>query len=86
MLLFASVAVALLVFAPSALAATHNGQGIYGNTNDKVITNAMFIIIGSLVAIMVVFSLIQNWLDHRKHARMDAAKKRESAVEWKGGW
>ena len=46
----------------------------------------MFIIMGLIVVIIVVFSLLQAWLDHRKHARQDAAKRRESAVEWKGGW
>jgi hypothetical protein len=33
-----------------------------------------------------VFSLLQAFLEHRKHAREDAAKARKSAVEWKGGW
>ncbi len=81
-----SFATALLVLAPSALAVTHGGQGIYGPTNDKTITLTMFIIMGLIVLIIVTFSLLQSWLDHRKHARQDAAKRRESAVEWKGGW
>ena len=86
-LLLLSVAlVALFVFAPSALAITHDGEGIYGPTNDKQITDAMFILIAFFPTVIVVFSLIQAWLEHRKHARMDAAKRRESAVEWKGGW
>ena len=42
--------------------------------------------IGLFPVLIIVFSLIQSWLDHRKHARQDAAKRRESAVEWKGGW
>jgi hypothetical protein len=81
-----SVVASMLAFAPSALAVTHGGQGIYGPTNDKEITDTMFILIGFFPTIIVVFSLIQAWLDHRKHARMDAAKRRETAVEWKGGW
>ena len=86
-LLLLSVAlVALLIFAPSALAVTHDGVGIYGPTNDKQVTDAMFIVIAFFPTVIVVFSLIQAWLDHRKHARLDAAKRRESAVEWKGGW
>jgi uncharacterized membrane protein YdjX (TVP38/TMEM64 family) len=81
-----SFVAALLAFAPSAFATTYGGQGIYGSTNDKDITLAMFIIMGLIVVIIVVFSLLQLWLDRRKHARQDAAKRRESAVEWKGGW
>jgi uncharacterized membrane protein YdjX (TVP38/TMEM64 family) len=81
-----SFVTALLALAPSAFATTYGGQGIYGPTNDKDITLTMFIIMGLIVVIIVVFSLLQAWLDHRKHARQDAAKRRESAVEWKGGW
>jgi hypothetical protein len=36
--------------------------------------------------VIVVFSLIQGWLDHRKHARMDAAKRRAVSADWRGGW
>jgi hypothetical protein len=46
----------------------------------------MFVCIGFFVVIIIVFSLIQGRLEHRKHARLDAAKRRASAVEWKGGW
>ena len=78
--------VALLVFAPSALALTHSGQGLYGETDDVVITNTMFIVIAFFPTIIVVFSLVQGWLDHRKHARMDAAKRRAASADWRGGW
>lgn len=86
LLLLSIALVGLFVLAPSALAVTHDGEGIYGATNDKHITDAMFILIAFFPTVIVVFSLIQAWLDHRKHARLDAAKRRESAVEWKGGW
>ncbi len=46
----------------------------------------MFILIGFFPVLIIVFSLIQAWLDHRKHARQDAAKNRASSAEWKGGW
>lgn len=81
-----SVIVAALALAPSAFATTHGGQGLFGGTDDKQITNTMFILIGLFPVIIIVFSLIQAWLDHRKHARQDAAKHRASAAEWKGGW
>jgi hypothetical protein len=81
-----SFVAALLAIAPSAFAVTHGGQGIFGPTDDSQITNTMFIIMGLILVIIVVFSVLQAWLDHRKHARQDAAKHRESAAEWKGGW
>lgn len=77
---------AVLATAPTALATTHGGEGIWGPTSDKTITYTMFIIIGLFPVLIIVFSLIQGWLDHRKHARMDAAKRRASSAEWKGGW
>ena len=77
---------AMLVAAPCALAVTHGGQGVWGPTSDKTITYAMFILIGLFPVIIIVFSLIQGWLEHRKHARIDAATRRASSEQWKGGW
>jgi len=85
-LFFVSTIFSALALAPSALAHTYGGEGIWGPTNDKTITMAMFICIALFPTIIVVFSLIQAYLDHRKHARYDAAKARESSAEWKGGW
>jgi heme/copper-type cytochrome/quinol oxidase subunit 2 len=77
----------LLVFAPGALAHSDSGgQGWYGETNDTVITNAMFITILFFPVVITVFSLIQWRLDKRKHARMDAAKRRAASADWRGGW
>jgi peptidoglycan biosynthesis protein MviN/MurJ (putative lipid II flippase) len=87
LLLALSTAVtALLVGAPSAFATTHNGVGIVGETDDKQVSLAMFAVMAFFVIVIVVFSLLQAWLEHRKHARMEAAQHQESAVEWKGGW
>lgn len=80
------VAGSMLATAPSALALTHSGQGIWGASSDKVVTYAMFILIGLFPLIIIVFSLIQGYLEHRKHARVDAAKRRANSAEWKGGW
>ena len=80
------VVAAMLVASPSALATSHGGQGIWGPTSDQTITYAMFILIGLFPVLIIVFSLLQSWLDHRKHARVDAAKRRASSEEWKGGW
>jgi hypothetical protein len=81
-----TVLLGLLVFVPGALAITHAGQGLYGETNDVVITNAMFGLIVLFPVLIVVFSLLQGWLDHRKHERIDAAKRRAASVDWRGGW
>ncbi|HUA50422.1 MAG TPA: hypothetical protein VMA77_34645 [Solirubrobacteraceae bacterium] len=82
----ATVSVALLTLAPSALAVSHGGEGWYGETNDVNITNAMFLTIIFFPTVIIIFSLIQWRLDKRKHARMDAAKRREANVDWRGGW
>jgi fatty acid desaturase len=77
---------ALLAAAPAALAHAGGGQGWYGQTNDSNITNAMFLVIIFFPTVIVLFSLIQWRLDKRKHARMDAAKRRAASADWRGGW
>ena len=81
-----SIVASMLAFAPSALAVSHGGQGIWGSTTSLTITYAMFIVMGLFIVVMIVFSLLQSRLEHRKHARMDAAKRRDSSAQWKGGW
>ena len=81
-------AVIVLTTAPAALATgvSHGGEGWYGETNDTVITNAMFLTIIFFPTIIIIFSLIQWRLDKRKHARMRAAKRRAANADWRGGW
>ena len=81
-----TVMVIALTFAAPALATSHSGEGWYGETNDVVITNAMFLTIIFFPTVIIVFSLIQWWLDKRKHARMRAAKRRAASADWRGGW
>ena len=81
-----TVAVTMLAFAAPALATSHSGEGWYGETNDVVVTNAMFLTIIFFPTVIVIFSLIQWRLDKRKHARMDAAKRRAANADWRGGW
>ena len=85
-MLLSTVVLGVLVFVPNALAITHGGQGLYGETNDVTITNAMFGLIILFPTLIVIFSLIQGWLEHRKHERVDAAKRRAASVDWRGGW
>jgi hypothetical protein len=81
---FTAFSVTLLIAAPAALA--NSGQGWYGETNDKTITNAMFITIAFFPVLITILSLIQWGLDRRKHARMDAKKRRAASADWRGGW
>jgi hypothetical protein len=78
--------VALLVFAPDALARGYAGEGWYGETTDKTITYAMYLVIIFFPTIIVIFSVIQWRLDRRKHARIDAARRRAASIDWRGGW
>ena len=80
-------AVTMLTVAPAAWAGeSGGGQGWYGETTDKVITNWMFGVIAFFPTVILIFSLIQWRLEKRKHARMDAAKRRAANVDWRGGW
>jgi hypothetical protein len=74
------------VLTSTAVARAFAGEGFYGETSDKTITYAMYCVIAFFPTIIVLFSLIQWRLDKRKHARMDAAKRREANLDWRGGW
>ncbi len=89
----ARIMTALLVFsvtflsiAPAALATAADGEGWYGETTDVVITNAMFGVILFFPAVILLLSLIQWRLEKRKHARMDAVKRRAASADPRGGW
>ena len=81
---FSAVVVVLLVAAPSALA--NAGQGWYGESDDKAVTNVMFLTIAFFPVLITVLSLIQWRLEKRKHARMVAQKRRAANADWRGGW
>ena len=75
----------LLAAAPAAFAQDH-GEGWYGETNDKVVTNAGFILIIAFPLIILVISLLQGRLERRKDERKRAAKARAASDRWRGGW
>jgi hypothetical protein len=81
-------AVFLVLTAPVALASEGHdgGEGWYGETNDKVITNAGFAIIAGVPLLILTLSLIQWRLDKRKDRRMAAAKARAARTDMRGGW
>jgi putative copper export protein len=60
-------AVVPLVIAPAAMAA--DGVGVYGRTNDKVVTFFAFGLIAFFAIFVTVLSLIQIRLDNRKERR-----------------
>ena len=78
-----------LLLAPTAFAQAgqHDaGEGWWGETNDKVVTNAGFILIAAFPLIIFVASMIQWKLDKRKEARKKAAKARKLRADLRGGW
>jgi hypothetical protein len=77
--------VTFALIAPVALA-HDGGEGTYGETNDKIVTNAGFIVIGFFPLFILLMSLLQWRLDKRKYARKAAAKRRAGSAEWHGGW
>jgi hypothetical protein len=76
--------VMLALLAPVALARTGHdgGQGTYGEADDKVVTNAGFILIIFFPLFVLVMSLLQAALDRRKKRR----KQHLPARDWAGGW
>jgi fatty acid desaturase len=80
-----TVVMVALVVAPAALAAG-SGQGWYGETDDQVVTKSMFYVIIFFPVLITVLSLVQWTLDRRKHARLEAKKRRAASADWRGGW
>ena len=77
--------VAVLLSAPAALA-HDGGEGWWGVSNDKVVTNAGFIIIAAFPVIILIASLTQWSLDKRKDRRKAAEKARKARADLRGGW
>jgi membrane protease YdiL (CAAX protease family) len=78
--------IALLASASTALARAYGGEGWYGETSDKTITYAMYLVIIFFPTVIVVLSVIQWRLDKRKHAKLRAARRRAASADWRGGW
>jgi hypothetical protein len=77
--------IAVLLSAPVALA-HDGGEGWYGKTDDKVVTNAGFIIIAFFPVLVLVLSLVMWRLEKRKDRRKAAAKARAARADLRGGW
>ena len=75
------------VIAPVALAGDHDGgEGLWGETNDQVVTYAGFALIVGFPILVLILSLIQNRLEKRKDRRLAAAKARKARADLRGGW
>jgi len=74
-----------VLIAPVAWA-QNSGQGAIGEANDKVITNAGFILIAFFPLFIFAMSLLQGHLEKRKDARKAAAKAAAAGQDGKGGW
>jgi preprotein translocase subunit SecG len=77
----------LALTAPAALAGSHDGgEGWYGETDDKVVTYAGFLLIAAFPVLALVLTLIQQRLEKRKDSRLRAAKARSARADMRGGW
>ena len=78
----------LALTAPVALASEGHdgGEGLWGETNDKVITNAGFFLIAFFPLFILMMSLIQGGLEKRKDRRKAAEKARRARADQRGGW
>jgi uncharacterized membrane protein YphA (DoxX/SURF4 family) len=79
---------AFFLIAQTALAANgfDGGEGTYGETNDKVVTNAAFLVIAFFPLLIFLCSMLQWRLDKRKERRKAAAKARRARADVRGGW
>ena len=75
----------LLLLAPVALA-HDGGQGTYGEANDKVVTNAGFILIAFFPLFVFAMSMLQMALDRRKERRKAVHKALAREDRVRGGW
>ena len=76
---------AWLVLAPVA-SADNDGRGFYGATNDKVVTNAGFIVIAFFAVFVFLMSMLQGFLERRKQARKASHSAYQANGHWRGGW
>jgi hypothetical protein len=74
-----------LVLAPAA-SAFNDGRGFYGATNERVVTNAGFILVIFFPTFIFLASMLQRRLEKRKEARKAAQKALLSNGRLHGGW
>jgi hypothetical protein len=81
-----ALALLALLLLPTVAGAYNDGRGFYGATNDKVVTDAGFILIVFFPLFVFLMSMLQGRLEKRKAARKAAAKAHMGNAQWRGGW
>jgi hypothetical protein len=79
----AVLAITTVLLAAAPVLAHDNGEGWYGETNDRVVTNAGFVLIIFFPLFILLVSLLQWQLEKRKDRRKAEAKRRAQTA---GGW
>ena len=79
----AVLAITAVLVAAAPVMAHDNGEGWWGETDDRVVTNAGFILIVFFPLFILLVSLLQWRLEKRKDQRKAAAK---AAAKSQGGW
>ena len=79
----AVLAITAVLVAAAPVMAHDNGEGWWGETDDRVVTNAGFILIVFFPLFILLVSLLQWRLEKRKDRRKAAAK---AAAKSQGGW
>lgn len=81
-----AIAVTVTLLVPALALAQHSGEGTYGETNDRVVTNFGFILIAFFPLFILAMSLLQWRLEKRKAERKKAIKAHGGPDRWPGGW
>ena len=81
-----ATSIALLALLAPVAMAQNSGEGLYGETNDKVVTYAGFIVIAFFPLLILVLNLIMGRLEKRKDAALKSAKAAGGDKRWEGGW
>jgi hypothetical protein len=82
----ATTTTGLALAAPEAFGRITGGEGWYGPTTDKVVTEFGFAIIFGVPALLVILSIIQRRAENREHEHLEAQHARSDLAEWHGGW
>jgi hypothetical protein len=79
--------VGLALTAPAAWAGPHDGgEGLWGETTDKIVTNFGFALIAFFPIFIFLMSMGQQVLERRKDERKKAEKARKARADLRGGW
>jgi hypothetical protein len=83
-----SALTSIAVLAPAAMASDRitGGEGWYGETTDKIVTNFGLAIIVLLPALLIVLSILQHRKEEREYQHLEAKHNRADLEEWQGGW